>query len=84
MILDNFGILTLYRDVTEEEQEAFDGINDLTETRSKPFGKTVRNEVREAALVTLATICGQTDAVDSIEICSFLKFVSIDFHTVYK
>ena len=37
--LDNYGLLTKYREVTEEEADAFNYISAINENHRTPFGK---------------------------------------------
>ena len=75
--MDNFGLLTYHRPASVDELEAFDGILELTQKRSQPFGKTIQDEVKLAVFGALAVIVGPSEPAESIEECSYLKFVSI-------
>ena len=81
LVLDNFGLLSKYRGVTEKETEAFENISTLTEINSSPFRPIVTNEVKLAALATVAKILEQDSAGEAIEKCEWLKlFVSCNLY----
>ena len=76
-VLDDFGLLTIYREPTNLEFESFGNLHDLeTEKKRSPFTPSVRTDVRSASLVILSTIMGEEIAAEAIEKVSFLKWVS--------
>ena len=73
-VLDDFGLLTIYRDPTDLEVESFGNLHDMTEKKRER--KKIQAEVRSASLVILSTIMGEEIAAEAIEKVSFLKWVS--------
>ena len=74
-VLDDFGLLTLYRDLDDDEVEAFEKIPSEIEEHGL-LSKDVQKQVKRAALATLNAIRSQTKADDAIKKCAFLKSVS--------
>ena len=75
LVIDDFGLLT-HRNPTEREVAAFERIPHSAELDSEPFGRSVKHEVRLAAMATLDVILSNTDPEQAIDKCSWLKHVS--------
>ena len=75
LLIDDFGLLA-HRNPTPRELAAFAKISNSAELDSEPFGRSVKHEVRLAAMATLDVILGNTDPEVAISKCSWLKHVS--------
>ena len=77
-ILDDFGLLTCYRDPTDDEIESFESLKEL-EFSHEPYSTFVHDQVKSASIVTMNRIINEEEASDAIAKCEFLKTVSLDF-----
>ena len=77
-VLDDFGLLTLFRDPNEDEKETYRRIPNLVGLSRPPF-KDVAKQVKAASLATLEGIRATVTTAEAIASCSFLEHVSIIF-----